>query len=233
MYIYSYFLNLFAYIQASNIKKLPLNDRLEVYRQICANFRPALQYFFFERFRRPGEWYERRMAYTNSVATTSMVGYILGIGDRHVSNILIDEITAELIHIDFGLCIIRFSFKTEIHFFLILGIAFEQAKILPTPETVPFRLTHDIVAPFGVSGVDGVFRKACEKTMQVLRANKTTIITILEVLLYDPLYAWTMTTEKAYSRQAIETLDNNSDSGNYLFVFYLVYQKITIIDNVT
>lgn len=37
-----------------------------------------------------------------SVATSSMVGYILGIGDRHVQNILIDNETAELIHIDFG-----------------------------------------------------------------------------------------------------------------------------------
>lgn len=40
--------------------------------------------------------------YLSSVATTSMVGYILGIGDRHVQNILIDNYTAELIHIDFG-----------------------------------------------------------------------------------------------------------------------------------
>jgi len=32
-----------------------------------------------------------------------MVGYILGLGDRHFQNILIDNITAELIHIDFGM----------------------------------------------------------------------------------------------------------------------------------
>lgn len=30
------------------------------------------------------------------------VGYILGLGDRHVMNILIDCKTAELIHIDLG-----------------------------------------------------------------------------------------------------------------------------------
>jgi len=30
------------------------------------------------------------------------VGYILGLGDRHVQNILIDEQTAELVHIDLG-----------------------------------------------------------------------------------------------------------------------------------
>ena len=68
------------------------------------------------------------------------VGYIVGLGDRHVQNILIDCKTAELVHID-------------------LGVAFEQGKILPTPETVPFRLTRDIVDGMGVSGVNGVFRR--------------------------------------------------------------------------
>jgi hypothetical protein len=32
----------------------------------------------------------------------SLVGYIVGLGDRHVQNILIDCNTAELIHIDLG-----------------------------------------------------------------------------------------------------------------------------------
>ena len=39
------------------------------------------------------------------------------------------------------------------------GIAFEQGHILPTPETVPFRLTRDIVDGMGVTGVEGVFRR--------------------------------------------------------------------------
>ena len=68
------------------------------------------------------------------------VGYILGLGDRHVQNILVDCNTAELVHID-------------------LGVAFEQGEILPTPETVPFRLTRDIEDGMGVSGVEGVFRR--------------------------------------------------------------------------
>ncbi len=32
----------------------------------------------------------------------SAVGYIVGLGDRHIQNILIDEQTAELVHIDLG-----------------------------------------------------------------------------------------------------------------------------------
>lgn len=41
----------------------------------------------------------------------------------------------------------------------VLGVAFEQGKILPTPETVPFRLTRDIVDGMGITGVEGVFRR--------------------------------------------------------------------------
>lgn len=40
-----------------------------------------------------------------------------------------------------------------------LGIAFDQGKALPTPETIPFRLTQDIIAGFGSSGVEGIFRR--------------------------------------------------------------------------
>lgn len=39
------------------------------------------------------------------------------------------------------------------------GVAFEQGKTLPTPETVPFRLSRDIVDGMGITGVEGVFRR--------------------------------------------------------------------------
>lgn len=112
----------------------------KTFDKICSNIQPVFHHFFYEKFQRPGVWFERRLAYLSSVAVSSMVGYILGIGDRHVQNILIDTNTAEVIHIDFG-------------------IAFEQGKILPHPETIPFRLTRDIVSPMGITGVNGLFRK--------------------------------------------------------------------------
>ena len=60
-------------------------------------------------------------------------GYIIGLGDRHSQNILIDGATAAVVHID-------------------LGIAFEQGRFLMTPELVPFRLTRDIVDGMGATG---------------------------------------------------------------------------------
>ncbi|KAM6342206.1 serine-protein kinase ATM isoform 2-T3 [Podargus strigoides] len=153
-------------------------EKYSIFMKVCENFQPVFRYFCMEKFLDPAVWFEKRLAYTRSVATSSIVGYILGLGDRHVQNILIDEQTAELVHID-------------------LGVAFEQGKILPTPETVPFRLTRDIVDGMGITGVEGVFRRCCEKTMDVMRNSQEALLTIVEVLLYDPLFDWTMNPLKA------------------------------------
>ena len=61
------------------------------------------------------------------------------------------------------------------------GIAFEQGKQLPTPETIPFRLTRDLVDGMGITGVEGVFRRCCEKVMDLMRNSQEAILTIVEV----------------------------------------------------
>lgn len=53
--------------------------------------------------------------------------------------------------------------------------------MLPTPETVPFRLTRDLVDGMGISGVEGVFRRCSEKTMEVMRTSQGELRTIVEV----------------------------------------------------
>lgn len=176
------------------IRTSTFDNTYKTYKLICEHIKPVFHNFFFEHFYNAGVWFERRMAYAHSLATTSMVGYVLGLGDRHVNNILIDKTTAELIHIDFG-------------------IAFEQGKMLPTPELIPFRLTRDLISALGCSGVEGVYRKSCEKTMEVLRQNKSTILTIVEVLLHDPLYAWTLTSSAASKRQQTTV---HIDEGNFV-----------------
>ncbi|XP_013917836.1 PREDICTED: serine-protein kinase ATM [Thamnophis sirtalis] len=163
-------------------QKKDFEEKYTLFMDICQHFQPVFRYFCMERFLDPAVWFEKRLAYTRSVATSSIVGYILGLGDRHVQNILLDEESAELVHID-------------------LGVAFEQGKILPTPETVPFRLTRDIVDGMGIAGVEGVFRRCCEKTMNVMRNSQEALLTIVEVLLYDPLFDWTMNPLKALSLQ--------------------------------
>ncbi|KAG5684498.1 hypothetical protein PVAND_013728 [Polypedilum vanderplanki] len=179
-----------CFSKISNVSQASNQEKLRVYNQVCENLKPVFHHFFDEHFRQPGKHFERRYAYTISVAVSSMIGYILGIGDRHVQNILIDLKTAELIHIDFG-------------------VAFEQGKCLPHPEYIPFRLTRDLVAPMGISGVDGIFRKVCEQTLDILCKNERTISTILEVLLYDPMYSWSLGAEAARRVQLED--DSNVD----------------------
>lgn len=187
-------------LSQASIRLTTFDKTLKTFQNVCEHIKPVFHHFFLEHFYNPGVWFERRMAYAHSLATTSMIGYILGIGDRHVNNILIDTATAELIHIDFG-------------------IAFEQGKCLPTPELIPFRLTRDLISALGPSGVEGVFRKSCEKTMEVLRQNKSTIMTIVEVLLHDPLYGWALTSSKAKQRQDLTVQINE---GTLFFTFYLI-----------
>ena len=73
------------------------DEKLRRFREICSRFPPVFRHFFLERFAAPSLWFEKRLNYTRSVAASSMVGYILGLGDRHLQNILIDEQTAELV----------------------------------------------------------------------------------------------------------------------------------------
>eukprot|EP00298_Acanthocystis_sp_HF-20_P011074 c19218_g1_i2.p1 GENE.c19218_g1_i2~~c19218_g1_i2.p1 ORF type:complete len:773 (+),score=256.67 c19218_g1_i2:38-2356(+) len=148
-----------------------LKARLPKFREVCSKVAPVFHYFFLEKYDHPTQWYQKRLAYTRSIASNSMVGFILGLGDRHSSNILIDQTSAEVIHID-------------------LGVAFDKGKTLKTPERVPFRLTRDIVDGMGVSGVEGVFRRCCEISLQLMRDNRLLIYAIVEVLSHDPLSSW-------------------------------------------
>jgi ataxia telangiectasia mutated family protein len=62
-----------------------------------------MRHFFTEAHKLPTAWFDMRLNYQRSVATTSIVGHVLGLGDRHLSNILIHNMTGEVVHIDLGI----------------------------------------------------------------------------------------------------------------------------------
>lgn len=117
-------------------------------------------------------WLDRRTNYTRSLATMSMVGYILGLGDRHPSNLMLDRITGRIVHIDFGDC---------------FEVAMHREKY---PEKVPFRLTRMLTFAMEVSNIEGSFRTTCEAVMRVLRENKESLMAVLEAFVHDPLMHW-------------------------------------------
>ncbi|EHA57873.1 hypothetical protein MCOR27_008212 [Pyricularia oryzae] len=120
-------------------------------------------------------WLERRTNYTRSLGVMSMVGYILGLGDRHPSNLMLDRVTGKIIHIDFGDC---------------FEVATKREKY---PERVPFRLTRMLTYAMEVSNIEGSFRITCEHAMRVLRENKESVMAVLEAFIHDPLLTWRLT----------------------------------------
>lgn len=87
----------------NHITHAPDSLKRAAFDEICKHFSPAFRFFFLERFSHsPQQWHTARMTYTRSCAVNSFVGHVLGIGDRHLGNILIHERTGELVHIDFG-----------------------------------------------------------------------------------------------------------------------------------
>ncbi|KAJ3367313.1 serine/threonine-protein kinase M1, partial [Kappamyces sp. JEL0680] len=165
------------YTPHTEIKELlgqvsPGQDPSEVFvRQILPRHPPIFYTWFLETFPEPAKWLASRCAYTSTVAVMSMVGYIVGLGDRHGENILFDELTGEALHVD-------------------LNCLFEKGKSFEIPERVPFRLTHNMVDAFGVLGIDGGFVKCCQVALGILRDHQDLLLGILETFLHDPLCEW-------------------------------------------
>lgn len=148
-----------------------MNALVNLFESICEEFPPVLHHWFIDQFSDPAIWYLARKSFTRTAAVMSMVGYIIGLGDRHCENILFFKKNGAALHIDFD-CL------------------FEKGLTLPTPEIVPFRLTQNMVDAMGITGIEGTFRITCEVTGQILRENEASLMNILETLIYDPLLDW-------------------------------------------
>ncbi|CAG8478500.1 7348_t:CDS:10 [Funneliformis caledonium] len=137
----------------------------------------------------PSEWWDKNVSLSRSLAVMSIIGYIIGLGDRHLDNMLIDFDRGEVVHIDYNVC-------------------FEKGKKLRVPETVPFRLTQNLETALGITGVEGVFRIACENVLRVMKKNKEMLIALLEAFVYDPLVDWNQNLLEDKDKQIMELAEN-------------------------
>ncbi|VDD74871.1 unnamed protein product [Mesocestoides corti] len=112
--------------------------------------------------------YEARETFARTCAVMSMVGYVLGLGDRHTENILFDCTTGGLVHVDFS-CV------------------FNNGLTLPWPERVPFRLTRNLVHAMGPTGYEGTFRRCAEVTMRLLRREIDPLMAVFRPIYFDAL----------------------------------------------
>ncbi|GMH33501.1 hypothetical protein BSKO_01335 [Bryopsis sp. KO-2023] len=158
---------------APNYDNLTLIQKIEVFEHaLDSTAGDDLRKVMWIKSRTSELWLAHRTCYIRSCAVMSIVGYLLGLGDRHPSNLMIDRYTGKLLHIDFGDC---------------FEAGMNRDKF---PEKVPFRLTRMMVKAMEVSGVEGTFRKTCELVMRVLRMEKDRLMAVLEAFIYDPLINW-------------------------------------------
>lgn len=109
-----------------------------------------------------------------------MIGSVIGLGDRHPANTLVEQTKFNAISIDFG---------------LVFDAAKERALYA---EKIPFRLTPQIWNAFEfaaraqspVPASRGHFKASSVITMKVLREAKETLLAMLEAFAYDPLLTW-------------------------------------------
>lgn len=132
--------------KARNYDKLPLIHKVDVFLQVLQETSGEdLAKVFWLKSQTSDIWIERRANFTKSLAVMSMAGYILGLGDRHPSNLMIHKMSGQVVHIDFGDC---------------FEITANRSKY---PEIVPFRLTRMLTNCMGAAGLHGSYRLTCER----------------------------------------------------------------------
>uniref|UniRef100_S4P785 Serine/threonine-protein kinase ATR n=5 Tax=Pararge aegeria TaxID=116150 RepID=S4P785_9NEOP len=150
----------------------PVEKKRRIYEeQLLVRHPPVFQEWFRRVFSDPYGWYQARSAYIRTTAVMSMVGYILGLGDRHGENISFDSTNGDTVHVDFN-CL------------------FNKGESFEWPERVPFRLTHNMESAMGPLKHEGMFRKSCEAVMHALRAQTAALMSVIGPFVYDPLVSW-------------------------------------------
>ncbi|XP_060762548.1 serine/threonine-protein kinase ATR isoform X2 [Neoarius graeffei] len=181
------------YLTGKELRKMILpktasfQEKLKLHKDVlCARHPPVFHEWFLRTFPDPTSWYNSRSAYCRSTAVMSMVGYVLGLGDRHGENILFDSQTGECVHVDFN-CL------------------FNKGETFDVPEVVPFRLTQNMVHAMGPMGTEGLFRQACEVTLRLMRDQREPLMSVLKTFLHDPLVEWSKPVKGSSKTQANES----------------------------
>jgi DNA-dependent protein kinase catalytic subunit len=114
-------------------------------------------------------FHQFRHEFSRTVAASSAVQWILGIGDRHAENNLLSKTNGGLLPIDFG-------------------IAFgDGVSRLPIPELMPFRLSPQMQFVFAPLQAKFILRRRMASVFSALREKSSEILSLCEVFVKDRL----------------------------------------------
>ncbi|PVU91540.1 hypothetical protein BB559_004082, partial [Furculomyces boomerangus] len=119
--------------------------------------------------------------FVKSLGIASIAGYLIGLGDRHLDNILLNRATGRIMHVD-------------------LNMNFDRGLLLTYPETIPFRLSNSFQYIVGTpksamnfSGISNsvLFLESMVKTLLASRRCKEQLVLgIMNSFQLDPPIEW-------------------------------------------
>ena len=165
--------------------------RIELFQEMMSAAKPAVFHLWFQRnFADAYSWAMAKRNFTRSSAVYSVLGYLLGLGDRHSENLLMDPANGEVVQVDFN-CL------------------FLKGENFAVPEMVPFRLTHNMIDAMGMLGFEGSFRHTCEDVMLITRQYRQLFAKQISTFLYDPLIEWCTIQRGQREGSQFETVSDN------------------------
>ncbi|XP_056317923.1 DNA-dependent protein kinase catalytic subunit [Danio aesculapii] len=120
----------------------------------------------------PEAFLSLRSHFSSSHAVLCISHWILGIGDRHLSNFMINTETGGMIGIDFG------------HAF---GSA---TQFLPVPELMPFRLTRQFINLMRPLAESGLIQSVMVHSLRAFRAEPDLLLNTMDVFVKEPSLDW-------------------------------------------
>lgn len=144
----------------------------------------------------PEAFHVLRSTMLTSHAVVSVCQYLLGIGDRHLSNFMINLKTGAMVGIDFG-----HAFGTATQF-------------LPVPELMAIRLTRQIVNVGLPLKVKGLLENTMIHVMRALRQNNDLLLATMDVFVKEVSVDWMQFADKQ-KQEGMEPEDAEEDAAWY------------------
>jgi len=110
--------------------------------------------------------------FLNQLAVTSLVGHLLGIGNRTPHNLMFSKSTGNIIQLDF------------------FPVFNGEVGLVKTAEAVPFRLTRNLQMFFNQVHIDGSFNGTMTGTALCLNHHKDQLRHQLGLFIHDNLIDW-------------------------------------------
>ncbi|KAM8811045.1 DNA-dependent protein kinase catalytic subunit [Eudromia elegans] len=120
----------------------------------------------------PQAFLSLRSHFASSHALMCISHWILGIGDRHLSNFMINKETGGMVGIDFG-----YAFGSATQF-------------LPVPELMPFRLTRQFVNLMMPMKEGGLIYSVMVHALRAYRSDPDLLISTMDVFVKEPSLDW-------------------------------------------